>query len=143
MNYLFSYGTFRSAYVQGRLFGGQVPMESAVLAGYAVYAGRDGYHGLLPCEGEAVQGGLLRLTDREMKIADGWEICPKLYFRREVEVRTEETSVLAWVYFRTDPTALGGRVENDKLLFTLSQEQLDRELDEYVEELKENGLMPK
>lgn len=143
MPYLFSYGTFRSPYVQKRLFGNTVPTEPAALTGYAVYAGRDGYHGLLPCEGAVVNGGLLMLTDREMKIADGWEICPTLYFRREAEVRTVDgRPVFAWIYFRADSGALGLRIEDETLLFTLSQEQLDQELDEYREELEASGLLP-
>ncbi|MCI2106572.1 MAG: gamma-glutamylcyclotransferase [Intestinimonas sp.] len=141
MNNLFSYGTFRSAYVQKRLFGREVPAKPAELTGYGVYAGKDGYHGLLPCESAAVSGALLELTDRKLDIADGWEICPKLYYRREMELCVGGVPVPAWVYFRTDPDALSGRIEDGNLLFTLPQTQLDRELDEYIEELKQKGLL--
>lgn len=142
MNYVFSYGTFRSLYVQKRLFGRTVAMKPVALANYAVFAGKDGYHGLLPCKGSTVNGSLLALTDRELEIADGWEICPTLYFRRELKLYTDESTLThGWVYFRTDPQILEDQIENNNLFFTLSQAQLDRELDEYTKELKANGLL--
>lgn len=142
MNYLFSYGTFRSLYVQGRLFGRTVATKPAKLLDYAVFTGKDGYHGLLPCKGSAVSGSLLTLTDRELEIADGWEICPTLYYRQELELHTDECLLThGWVYLRTDPQILENQVEDDNLLFTLSQAELDQELDEYTKELKANGLL--
>jgi gamma-glutamylcyclotransferase (GGCT)/AIG2-like uncharacterized protein YtfP len=141
MNTIFSYGTFRSPYVQERLFGHRIAATPAVLADHAVCAGGDGYHGLLPREGARVSGELLALTDREFEIADGWEIYPTLYDRRELELQTEDGPTLAWVYFRADPKMLGNQLEDGSLLCTLSQDQLDRELDEYTEELSAKGLL--
>ncbi|MGE4352547.1 MAG: gamma-glutamylcyclotransferase family protein [Oscillospiraceae bacterium] len=140
MTRIFSYGTFRSPYVQRRLFGHEIPAEDAVLEGYAVFAGADGYHGLLPCPHAAVTGSILNLNDREMEIADGWEICPQMYIRREMPVSIDGTPERAWVYFRADSFKPGKRIEDNGLLCTLPQEQLERELDEYTEELKMKGL---
>lgn len=132
---IFSYGTFRDPFVQQKLFGRAVPLRPATLQNYALHKGSDGYHGILPCAGISVSGALLSLSERELTIADGWEICPTLYIRRLTSCETDTGPEEAWVYFRTEESSLGDRIADPSVLCTVSHKQLARELDEYLAEL--------
>jgi gamma-glutamylcyclotransferase (GGCT)/AIG2-like uncharacterized protein YtfP len=103
---LFSYGTLRHPEVQLHLFGRTVKSEDAVLHGYRVVAGPDGYFFIEQDETTETAGELLFLTQEQVYRADQWEEVP-LYVRSRVTVQLSNgDSVSAWAYFRPEMTGM-------------------------------------
>ncbi|KPH99528.1 AIG2 family protein [Actinobacteria bacterium OV450] len=114
---LFSFGTLRDERVQTALFGRAVPTSPASLAGYttrplpitdpAVIAasGLDVHLILERRLGSAVEGAVLRLTDRELAAADAYEVDD--YVRRRVALTSGES---AWAYLDAKPLRSAQRI---------------------------------
>ncbi|WP_406386011.1 GDSL-type esterase/lipase family protein [Streptomyces sp. NBC_00211] len=114
---LFSFGTLMDERVQTALFGRTVPTSPASLAGYttrplpitdpAVIAasGLDVHLILEPELGAAVEGAVLRLTDRDLAAADAYEVDD--YVRRRVVLTSGES---AWAYLDAKPLRSARRI---------------------------------
>lgn len=94
---VFVYGTLmkgqRAAHIlAGSDFGGYFQLKD-----YAMYnLGR--YPGIVPCDGELVQGELYFVSDEMLAVMDEYEGEGDLYLRTKVRVWSGETSVDAEVY---------------------------------------------
>lgn len=96
---VFCYGTLLLPRYQRRLFGSNVTASPAVLRGWRLRMGYDGYRFIQPSPHQSVCGSLLWLTPEQLKAADNWEDIP--YYRRErVCLRSRDKAIQAWVYTR-------------------------------------------
>jgi gamma-glutamylcyclotransferase (GGCT)/AIG2-like uncharacterized protein YtfP len=101
---LFVYGTLCDAQVQRALFNRELPSESAMLEGWAVYRSTsDGFLFIKPSHSDMVVGQVLLLTPDELDIADAWEDVP-LYLRERVSVISGGVAMTAWTYTRRADT---------------------------------------
>ncbi|WP_296048150.1 gamma-glutamylcyclotransferase family protein [uncultured Alteromonas sp.] len=96
---VFCYGTLLLPQYQQRLFGARLPCVHAVLPGWRLRMGFDGYRFIQPSPHKSVHGKLIRLTPQQLKKADEWEDTP--YYRREqVVFRNRHQAMTVWVYSR-------------------------------------------
>ncbi len=96
---VFCYGTLLLPRYQRRLFGRTVTAAPAVLRGWRLRMGYDGYRFIQPSPHQSVRGSLLWLTPEQLKAADHWEDVP--YYQRErVCLRLRNKAIQAWVYTR-------------------------------------------
>ena len=96
---VFCYGTLLLPRYQRRLFGRTVTASPAVLRGWRLRMGYDGYRFIQPSPHQSVCGSLLWLTPAQLNAADCWEDVP--YYQREsVCLRSRNKAIQAWVYTR-------------------------------------------
>lgn len=97
---VFAYGTLLETARQKKLFGRRVPASAATLAGWSKSRCVGRYYGIVRSRGAATNGGILRVTRAELKLADRWEQAPKLYLRRRLRVRATDTAAMlrCWTY---------------------------------------------
>ena len=94
---VFCYGTLLLPRYQQWLFGSRLPNTPALLRGWRMRMGFDGYRYISPAPHHRVSGGLLWLTRQQLLTADRWEDVP--YYQREtvkVCVRGRALNVLAY-----------------------------------------------
>lgn len=102
MNKIFVYGTLKSKKIQKELFGTEVKMEKAYLQDYALYEASDGWFFIKPQKGSVLQGFVIELDDRCLKICDAFEYCPDMYQRKKVPIKTEKEEMIVDIYNRVD-----------------------------------------
>lgn len=96
---VFCYGTLLLPRYQRRLFGRKFTASPAVLRGWRLRMGYDGYRYIQPSPHQSVRGSLLWLTPEQLKAADNWEDIP--YYQRErVCLRSRNKAIQTWVYTR-------------------------------------------
>ncbi|MER5640855.1 GDSL-type esterase/lipase family protein [Kitasatospora sp. NPDC002227] len=114
---LFSFGTLLDPAVQTALFGRTVPTAAASLPGHSTRplrisdarviatSGQDVHPTLARRYGATVEGGVLRLSDRELAAADAYEVAD--YARRRVLLSSGEA---AWAYLDAEPLRAAARI---------------------------------
>ncbi|AUG76612.1 hypothetical protein CFP65_1733 [Kitasatospora sp. MMS16-BH015] len=114
---LFSFGTLLDPKVQHALFGRAVPTTPAILPGHAtrplritdpavIATSGTGVHLTLARKyGAAIEGGVLRLSERELAAADAYEVAD--YARRRVVLGDGE---VAWAYLDAEPLRAAARI---------------------------------
>ena len=107
MTELFVYGTLRDAEYQRELFGCEVPMRPATLAGRLAVVAETGYFTIVPAPGETLAGDIITLDDEQLALADAWEDVD--YERVPVEAHDATGAISAFVYVR--PTGSLRRIE--------------------------------
>ncbi len=97
---VFAYGTLLEPGRQKKLFGRRVHPVAATLAGWSKSRCVGRYYGIIRRPGAVTHGGILHLTRFEMTLADRWEQVPKLYVRRRLRMRANDSAatVRCWTY---------------------------------------------
>ncbi len=96
---VFCYGTLLLPRYQRRLFGRKFTASPAVLRGWRLRMGYDGYRFIQPSPHQSVRGSLLWLTPEQLQAADNWEDVP--YYQREsVCLRSRNKAITVWIYTR-------------------------------------------
>ena len=96
---VFCYGTLLLPRYQRRLFSRKFTASPAVLRGWRLRMGYDGYRFIQPSPHQSVRGSLLWLTPEQLEAADNWEDVP--YYQREsVCLRSRNKAIKVWVYTR-------------------------------------------
>lgn len=96
---VFCYGTLQLPRYQRRLFGRSIPATPAILRGWQLRMGFDGYRFICPSPHKTLRGSLIWLTPQQLKIADRWEDVP-YYQREKVTVRARYRGANIWAYTR-------------------------------------------
>ena len=102
MNKVFVYGTLKSSKIQKELFGKELKKEKAILKDYALYEASDGWFFIKKKIGSSIQGYIIELDDKSLKICDAFEFCPTMYERRKVPVSVDDIIINTYVYYRID-----------------------------------------
>jgi len=98
---LFAYGTLLNKKICQDLFGEQpTVLAKARLHGWQKIT-REKYPYLVPQKNSSVEGVILRLTNKQLIIADKWEEVPEVYYRTPIIAEKQDQSqVKAWVYLK-------------------------------------------
>jgi gamma-glutamylcyclotransferase (GGCT)/AIG2-like uncharacterized protein YtfP len=95
-DYLFVYGTLRNTTVQKQVFGKKISGTPDILENFKkskIEVGGEEYPIIIPSKGSSVEGLILPITAKELKLADEYET--KSYRREKVVLKSGKT---AWAY---------------------------------------------
>ena len=95
---VFVYGTLMKGYGNNRYYLAQSEfLGKGEITGYGLYA-VSSFPGIVPEDGEKVQGEVYKVDQDTLKRLDGLEGEGSLYLRKKVEVRVDGQMVHAWTY---------------------------------------------
>lgn len=134
MNYLFVYGSLKSAKVQKELFGKELNTLKAELLDYALYEAEDGFYFVEKQKGKKVKGYILEIDNYDLKICDAFEMCPNMYQRKQIKVFCNEEIINAFVYIRVDDV---GKYKNVEKFDSYSRLDEDEFIATEIKEFKE------